>query len=52
VRFILRKKIIGEASNGSKAKEMHRKRIFFKKKKKTHWAGIFKKNPGFFQPWS
>jgi hypothetical protein len=21
-----------------------------KKTKKTHWAGFFKKNPGFFQP--
>jgi hypothetical protein len=22
-----------------------------KEPKKTHWAGFFKKNPGFFQPW-
>ncbi len=23
-----------------------------KKPKKTHWAGFFLKNPGFFQPWN
>jgi hypothetical protein len=45
--FVKLKKTLKTLSSGQKNPKKSKKP---KKPKKTHWAGFFKKNPGFFQP--
>jgi hypothetical protein len=47
--FVKLKKTLKTLSSGHKNPKKPKKPK--KKPKKTHWAGFFLKNPGFFQPW-
>jgi len=47
----LKKTLSSGQKNPKKPKKTQKTQKNPKKPKKTHWAGFFKKNPGFFQPW-
>jgi hypothetical protein len=48
--FVKLKKTLKTSRLGKKPKKNQKNPKNPKKPKKPHWAGFFKKNPGFFQP--
>ncbi len=49
--FVKLKKTLKTLSSAQKTKKKPKNQKKTKKPKKTHWAGFFFLNPGFFQPW-